>query len=887
VKQRIRKVGGVALSLALLAAAGWAGGAWAGPANSVPELGFDPAAAPDSVLERAGLGTLAVPDIYGPGKVSTVCNVWMKTTNIGALGNPFTAQSSDPSGQWPGASGIEYLFAVYLYVGAKDATVSDPLLLRRVSHATEWRPPTADERDRIYQSFDGQVNGQRLVDDDSDGAIDEDPLDGYDDDGDGRVDEDYGAVSQQMYTCLMDDNTEAAINTAAAEKHAPRGLRVRQNSYAFSVPGANDFASIEWEVENISGHTLDSVYIGVRYDQDVGPISKDRYYSDDLPEPRMPQGPDPTIGGDPDDPANPNYIYLERVRSDDPRYQDGACTLDTMAVSGFSLVDDDGDLGLTPGASSIVLLGHTVDPTGVKAPRRVGMHAYAYYSPGVPYVQGGVPTNDQERYEVLAAGGASGDPHIDPATGLIPEGYIPDAGEIGDYSGLFSVGPFLDFQPGEKISMAWCLAVQEADYTKPRDDLRGRYEQCIQNAVEAVKTYRGAYESRQDIPVPGPTDFGREACFLKTPTGPTELADCHDDSVNATRVLKERECTWFDLDCNYCTGVPGLVLKRWAASAPPPNPQLALTAGDRQVQLEWDNRSEYTPDPAKATFDFVGYKVWKAANWTRPVGSTGPGDDLWSLLATYYAYDPGINPLELKTADGRDSTVMVPLLLNRETGDIIYPSDVPCLEIAPGVCDTAYAKKLTFTPTGRDSTIERYPVVKYPIGRYRFTDSAVLNGFTYFYSVTAFDSTGRGRAVAKLEGRQAAVESDGVVPQSAFAAAQNDGKPYVVPNPYRGGAQWDLTPNATDPTGTHVDFFNLPADWTRVRIYTVSGDLVQEIGPGDAQSNGRPQRESVDDGQASWNLVSRNGQDIVSGIYIFSVDSPSQGTKRGKFTVIR
>ena len=33
--------------------------------------------------------------------------------------------------------------------------------------------------------------------------------------------------------------------------------------------------------------------------------------------------------------------------------------------------------------------------------------------------------------------------------------------------------------------------------------------------------------------------------------------------------------------------------------------------------------------------------------------------------------------------------------------------------------------------------------------------------------------------------------------------------------------------------------------------------------------------------------MSRNGQDIVSGIYIFSVDSPSQGIKRGKFIVIR
>jgi hypothetical protein len=886
VRQRIRRVHAAVLAAVALVGVGFVASAWAGPENSVPELGFNPTAVTDSALKTHGLGVLDVPDIYGPGKVSTVCNVWMKTTNIGTIGNPFTAQSSDPSGQWPGASGVEFLYAVYLYVGAKDATVSDPLVLRRVSHATEWRPPSIDVRDRIYQSFDGQVNGARLVDDDSDGQIDEDPLDGWDNDGDGRVDEDYGAISQQEYTCVMTDNTEAAINTAAAEKHVPRGLKVRQNSYAFSVPGANDFSSIEWEVENISGHTLDSVYIGIRYDQDVGPISKDRYYSDDLPEPRMPQGPDPSIAGDPDDPENPNSIFIESVPSDDPRYQGGACTLDTMTVNGFSLVDDDGDLGLTRGASSIVLLGHTVDPTGVKGPRRVGWHAYAYYTPGVPFVQGGAPTNDQERFEVLAAGGAAGDTHIDPATGLINV-EVPGASEIGDYSGLASVGPFLDFQPGEKVSVSWCLAVQECDYSLPRDQIRERYIRCIENAVEAVKTYKGSYESRQDIPVPGPNDYGRETCFYKTPTGPTDMADCHDDSVSATRTLKEHECTWFDLDCSYCTGVPGLVLKRWAASAPPPNPQLGLTPGDEQIALDWDNRSEYTPDPVKATFDFVGYKIWKAANWTRPVGSTGPGDELWSLLATYYLYDPRVNPLKVTTEDGRDSTVTTQLLLNRETGEIIYPYDVPCIELAPGVCDTAFAKKLTFTSAGRDTTLDHFPVIKYPIGRYRFVDRAVLNGFTYFYSVTAFDSTGRGRGIAKLEGRQAAVEADGVAPQSEYNVAQNDGKPYVVPNPYRGGAEWDLTPNATDPTGTHVDFFNLPADWTRVRIYTVSGDLVQELGPGDLQTNGRLQREATGDGQASWNLVSRNGQDVVSGIYIFSVDSPDSGTLRGKFTIIR
>lgn len=871
---------GRTLAWLALALAASASPALAGPDNAWEVVPAAPSRGATGA--HGGLRVQDVPDIYGPGKVSTVCNVWMKVTNIGVLGNgPFAALSSDPSGQWPGPSGIEYLFFSGLWVGAKDATVTDPAILRRVSQTTEWRPPSLDPKDHIYQTFDGQVGGSRYSDDDSDGRVDEDPLDGNDDDGDGRVDEDYGAISQLEYTCLLRDDTPQAIEQPALEKHVPRGLQVRQSAYAFSVPGANDFVSVEWEVQNVTDHVLDSVYVGFRVDLDAGPALRDRYYADDLPEPRAPQGPDPTIGGDPGDPDNPNAPYLEPVRSDDPRYQGGLCQSDTIYVNGFSLADDDGDAGATPGAASFLLLGHTIDPTGTKAPRRVGFHMFRQFPPGVPFQQGGVPTNDIQRFEAMAT-----PLNVDPQTGFIIA-EPPDRGDINDWSFVAAVGPFLDMQPGEKVQVAWALAVQQIDYTARPDEVRKRFRKSIQNAVEAQKTYRGSYEARQGIPVPGATDFGRETCLIAKPGQSYVFSDCHDDSLNANRQVRDDECTWFDLDCNYCTGVPGMVLKRWSASSPPPNPLMTALPGDRRITLRWDNRSEYTPDPTKGAFDFAGYKIWKAANWSRPVGSTGPGDDLWALLGTYYYYDPVLNPLRLKTPDGRDSVVAVPLLLNRGTGEILFPHDVPCVESAPGVCDTAYAMKNTFAPSGRDSVIERYPVVRYPIGRYEFVDRNVLNGFLYFYSVTAFDSTGRGRQIAMLDGRQAAVEADGVVPQSSFAAASNGGKPYVVPNPYRGRAEWDLSPSPADPTGTHVDFFNLPPAWLRLRIFTLSGDLVQEILPGDLQVNGRPQREVAGDDQASWNLVTRNGQDVVSGIYLFSVETPGGHVNQGKFTVIR
>jgi hypothetical protein len=132
---------------------------------------------------------------------------------------------------------------------------------------------------------------------------------------------------------------------------------------------------------------------------------------------------------------------------------------------------------------------------------------------------------------------------------------------------------------------------------------------------------------------------------------------------------------------------------------------------------------------------------------------------------------------------------------------------------------------------------------------------------------------------------------------------------WVVPNPYRGLARlqdrpsaWDLTPNASDPTGTHIDFMGMPPGTWTLRIYTVSGDLVQTIHSTDAVNESvrapvtddlgvtRPgyvrQQDTANDGQASWNLISRTGQDIVSGIYIFTVES-REGTQRGKFVVIR
>ena len=101
----------------------------------------------------------------------------------------------------------------------------------------------------------------------------------------------------------------------------------------------------------------------------------------------------------------------------------------------------------------------------------------------------------------------------------------------------------------------------------------------------------------------------------------------------------------------------------------------------------------------------------------------------------------------------------------------------------------------------------------------------------------------------------------------------------MVPNPYIAGKQpvgWDLTPSDSDPTGTRIAFARLPQGKCTIRIFTLAGDLVQVLEQ-DTRAHG---------GTAFWNLVTRNGQDVVSGVYLFTVES-EKGTKRGRFVVVR
>ena len=133
-------------------------------------------------------------DIGNNGAVLDAGRFAMRVTNVGVMGNAFFNKglSFDPSFEFPRGSGHECLEHAELWVGATrdDGTIGvsgGPML--------EWRP-TLDANDLVIRRDAGDRGTRGAFDDDGDGKIDEEALDGRDNDGDGEVDEDVQFPAQ-------------------------------------------------------------------------------------------------------------------------------------------------------------------------------------------------------------------------------------------------------------------------------------------------------------------------------------------------------------------------------------------------------------------------------------------------------------------------------------------------------------------------------------------------------------------------------------------------------------------------------------------------------------------------------------------------------------------
>jgi hypothetical protein len=178
------------------------------------------------------------------------------------------------------------------------------------------------------------------------------------------------------------------------------------------------------------------------------------------------------------------------------------------------------------------------------------------------------------------------------------------------------------------------------------------------------------------------------------------------------------------------------------------------------------------------------------------------------------------------------------------------------------------------------------------VGKYRYIDEHVHNGLPYWYAVTAYDDGTAEMILDPVTGRHMPVPRYGSYAQSMqlvyprSTPSRVGGRVRVVPNPYpgmhetakrTGRAIGDMAEYDRDPSGRRVRFVNLPRKST-VRVYTLAGDLVWMGYFED------PSGTSAE--PPGWNLVTRNNQEAVSGLYLLHVDSP-HGTELTRFVIVR
>jgi hypothetical protein len=156
-------------------------------------------------------------------------------------------------------------------------------------------------------------------------------------------------------------------------------------------------------------------------------------------------------------------------------------------------------------------------------------------------------------------------------------------------------------------------------------------------------------------------------------------------------------------------------------------------------------------------------------------------------------------------------------------------------------------------------------------GVYEYVDRDVTNGYVYFYTVTSYD---KGSAdLPSLENGKS-VDYSAQPGPLALGTAIDEEQIQVVPNPFIVKAPWDFTPTKDNPAEERIQFQGIPKN-SKVTVFNLAGDMIIEL------------EQEGDQGWVDWDLITRNRQKIVSGLYLFVVEAPEGDNYIGKFVVVR
>lgn len=281
--------------------------------------------------------------------------------------------------------------------------------------------------------------------------------------------------------------------------------------------------------------------------------------------------------------------------------------------------------------------------------------------------------------------------------------------------------------------------------------------------------------------------------------------------------------------------------KHWVLPIPPAVPTLSYSPINNGIELAWDKTSETQVDPNLGKTDFQGYQLYRAAY--NPQG--------WEMIQAWDNVNGPVHVVDMQ-------------------GDTLNP------KLDGGV--TLYYGDEGYAESTGDWVLVELPDIEQTyqdlggMAPWGETKIAPLNSIPYYYALSAYDpiktaaEAGQDLPTAysplsnykkTLSGAPVPVYPSRLYEVGDAVPSLDDVK--VVPNPYRGTALWEAQYE------DRLKFSGLPPV-AKITIFTLAGDMVIEID----HTNGTDYE--------FWDLISRNNQSAVSGLYLYVVEAPDVDT---------
>jgi len=737
-----------------------------------------------------------------------------------------------------------------------------------------------------------------------------------------------GAISEQDFIAVYADTCHRCSNPLYPHPHKPLNIEVTQRSMAWSYSYADDLVMVDYSIKNIGTETLRQVYIGLHVNPGVMTLAEE------------------TAGrGNNDDVCGFVEKYPARYLPTECAPDSDLIEIAWAADNEGGLVTRphyDPPLLSALGVSVI-----RMPKESMRASFNwwgYGSWGYGWTAAFGPQMRAnyramqagdGYPWGDSDFYFMLRNGERDYDSPrtinvgiLDPVWSAPPSPPLDGAIASGlDVQYLLSFGP-VTLEPGRSVPFTLAV-VGGARFHQS-------YQNCLYLPDEIDRWYAGlgfdnlvtnAKWAQWIYDNPGiDTDgdgYAGEFTICNAGDDSSWVCDTLIDS-SATPDTTYVECYWAyavaDTVWRTGDGVPD-----FKGAVPPPAPVVRVFPSDSRVRVVWNGaRSETTPDPFSLKTDFEGYRVYIARDERR---------SSFSVVASYdredwnrYEWDEArseftlvVEPLTLTElrclyADSCNDTTWHPDKFTR-TRPLVIPG-------GPGQADQIFyfdpqdfnRSVLANDPVNATTPIKkvypdapRPPVLNadtirahYPNGEdtlyltddgffkyyeYEVTLESLLPTVAYWINVSAFDFGSPRNALNALETDPAANPVAAMaMNRYDFASGETPGV-FVYPNPYRGDE--DYRAHGFEGRGRldwpvdrtrRIMFANLPPRCT-ISIYSLDGDLVRRIDHDVDPSDPMSQLDY-------WDLITRNSQQPVTGLYYWTVEDDRGNVQIGKLVII-